>query len=105
LWVSPVEVEAALVTHAEVVEAAVVSATGADGLATVRAFVVIRKSGNLEMIETELREYLSARLPKYKVPSEIVVIDEMPRTSTGKIQRFKLRAQDRSKIGGGTDDC
>jgi benzoate-CoA ligase family protein len=104
LWVSPIEVESALAAHPSVAEAAVVSAIGAEGLATVRAFVVIRKPGNQKMIETELREYLRARLPRYKVPSEIVVIDEMPRTSTGKIQRYKLRTQDRPSISGGTDD-
>lgn len=93
LWVSPVEVESALLAHESVTEAAVVSAVDADGLATVRAFVVIRREGGDEKIEEELRNFAGSRLAKYKVPSKIELIDEMPRTSTGKIQRFKLRAE------------
>ncbi|MGA9772381.1 MAG: benzoate-CoA ligase family protein [Blastocatellia bacterium] len=93
LWVSPIEVESALLAHEAVAEAAIVSAVGRDGLATVRAFVVIRQEGDGEKIKSELRDFAGSRLAKYKVPSEIVLIDEMPRTSTGKIQRFKLRAE------------
>ncbi len=92
LWVSPIEVESVLLAHEAVREAAVVSAIDSDGLATVRAFVVIRKEGDGEKIKEELRNFAGSRLAKFKVPSDIVLIDEMPRTSTGKIQRFKLRA-------------
>lgn len=94
LWVSPIEVESMLLEHTAVQEAAVVSASDKDGLATARAFVVIRKEGSPDSIKEELRNFLSSRLPRYKVPSQIELIDEMPRTSTGKIQRFKLRKQD-----------
>jgi benzoate-CoA ligase len=100
LWVSPIEVESALLTHKSVAEAAVVSAVGRDGLATVRAFVVIREEGDGETIKEELRNFAGSRLAKYKVPSEIELIDEMPRTSTGKIQRFKLRRN----LSGGMND-
>ncbi len=93
LWVSPIEVESALLAHEAVQEAAVVSAVDRDGLATVRAFVVIRKEGDGEKIKEELRNFAGSRLARYKVPSQIELIDEMPRTSTGKIQRFKLRAE------------
>jgi benzoate-CoA ligase family protein len=91
LWVSPIEVEAVLAAHPAVVEAAVVSATGADGLATGRAFVVIRTEGAAEAIIAELKAFAAARLPRYKAPSQIVIVETLPRTATGKVQRFKLR--------------
>jgi benzoate-CoA ligase family protein len=91
LWVSPVEVEAVLAAHPEVVEAAVVSSTAADGLATARAFVVIRTEDDAEKLVAELKAFAGARLPRYKVPSEIVFVRTLPRTATGKVQRFKLR--------------
>jgi benzoate-CoA ligase len=91
LWVSPIEVESVLAAHPAVVEAAVVSATGADGLATARAFVVIRTEGDAEKINAELKAFAGARLPRYKTPSQIVIVKTLPRTATGKVQRFKLR--------------
>jgi benzoate-CoA ligase family len=99
LWVSPIEVESALLAHEAVAEAAVVSAVDTDGLATVRAFVVIRQEGDGEKIKEELRNFAGSRLAKYKVPSQIELIDEMPRTSTGKIQRYKLRAEPERRNG------
>jgi benzoate-CoA ligase len=96
LWVSPIEVESVLVSHEAVLEAAVVCATDANGLATARAYVVIREVERRDMssdaLKDELRKFASAKLPQYKVPTHIQLIDEMPRTSTGKIQRYKLRA-------------
>jgi len=94
LWVSPVEIESVLMSHEAVSEAAVVSAVDASGLATARAYVVIRKAEREEALKEDLRKFVSLRLPQYKVPSQIEFIDEMPRTSTGKIQRYKLRAQE-----------
>ncbi|MFL6213344.1 MAG: benzoate-CoA ligase family protein [Blastocatellia bacterium] len=91
LWVSPVEVESVLVAHPAVVEAAVVAATGADGLATARAFVVIRTEGDADKLRTELEAFTRARLPRYKAPSQIIFVESLPRTATGKVQRFKLR--------------
>ena len=90
LWVSPIEVEAALLGHEAVVEAAVVSAIGKDGLATTKAYVVIRAERQ-EALRDELIRYARSRLAAHKAPSRIEFISEMPRTSTGKIQRFKLR--------------
>lgn len=90
LWVSPIEVETALLEHEAVVEAAVVSATGKDGLATTKAYVVIRAERH-QALRDELISYARSRLPAHKAPSQIDFIDEMPRTSTGKTQRFKLR--------------
>jgi len=92
LWVSPIEIESALISHEAVSEAAVVSAVDESGLATARAYVVIRRAECGEALKEELRKFVSLRLPQYKVPSQIEFIDEMPRTSTGKIQRYKLRA-------------
>jgi benzoate-CoA ligase family protein len=92
LWVSPVEIESALISHEAVSEAAVISAVDESGLATARAYVVIRRAECGEALKEELRKFVSLRLPQYKVPSQIEFIDEMPRTSTGKIQRYKLRA-------------
>ncbi len=93
LWVSPIEVEGVLMLHDAVSEAAVVSAFDQTGLATARAFVVIRHCERGEALADELRKFASSRLPQYKVPTQIEFIEEMPRTSTGKIQRYKLRAE------------
>ena len=78
-----------------------VCAIDASGLATARAYVVIRQGERPEVVEDapedaledQLRKFAGSRLPQYKVPSHIQFIDEMPRTSTGKIQRYKLRAE------------
>lgn len=93
LWVSPLEVESALLAHDLVAESAVVAATGEDGLATARAFVVIRQDGERVPTEGELLEFLRGRLPQYKVPTAIEFLTDLPRTSTGKIQRYRLRAR------------
>jgi benzoate-CoA ligase family protein len=90
LWVSPVEIESILLSHGEVIEAAVVASTDDLGLATAKAYLVIRKGS--ETLKQELYEYASARLAPYKTPTQYEIVDEMPRTSTGKIQRFKLRS-------------
>ncbi|HMF57379.1 MAG TPA: benzoate-CoA ligase family protein [Pyrinomonadaceae bacterium] len=92
LWVSPIEVEEALLSCAEVSEAAVVSGTDEDGIGIVVAYVVL-KSGSLETNEMaeKLRAHVSALLPLYKTPSQFHFIEELPRTATGKIQRYKLR--------------
>jgi benzoate-CoA ligase family protein len=94
LWVSPIEVEGALLAHNAVAEAAVVSAANRDGLATAKAYVVIRGEKK-EGLKGELIEFVASRLAAYKAPSQIEFIDEMPRTATGKIQRFKLRETER----------
>jgi acyl-coenzyme A synthetase/AMP-(fatty) acid ligase len=103
LWVSPIEVESALLAHDSVIEAAVVSDVDKNGLATARAYVVIRTGEDVENLKEELRGFVSSRLPHYKVPSSIEFITEMPRTSTGKIQRFKLRAANQRHPSGGSD--
>jgi acyl-coenzyme A synthetase/AMP-(fatty) acid ligase len=102
LWVSPIEVEAALLAHPGVVEAAVVQSVDSAGLATARAFVVIRSENphtpvknapvKYDDLKDEIRAAAATKLPPYKVPSRIEFIAEMPRTSTGKVQRYKLRS-------------
>jgi benzoate-CoA ligase family protein len=104
LWVSPIEVESALLAHPAVVEAAVVGATDERGLATARAFVVIRQDIDREALGGELEGFLRSRLPQHKVPSQILFLGELPRTATGKVQRYKLRTEARTKPRGGTDD-
>jgi benzoate-CoA ligase family protein len=91
LWVSPVEVETALLAHPNVVEAAVVASTDEQGLATAKAFIIIRTEQEYDLLNKEIVEFAKARLAIYKVPTQYEFIQEMPRTSTGKIQRFKLR--------------
>jgi acyl-coenzyme A synthetase/AMP-(fatty) acid ligase len=95
LWVSPIEVESVLISHEAISEAAVVSGVDDSGLATARAYVVIRQGERGEALKGEIRRFAGSRLPQYKVPSQIEFIEEMPRTSTGKVQRYKLRAEGR----------
>jgi benzoate-CoA ligase family protein len=92
LWVFPAEIEEALITHAEVHEAAVVPRSDADGFNSVVAFVVLasREAGDEATVE-KLKAHLSASLPLYKCPSEFRFAESLPRTATGKLQRFKLR--------------
>ncbi len=91
LWVSPIEVESALLAHPQVAEAAVVVSTDAHGLATAKAFLVIRTERVSDSFTEELLEFVRQRIAPYKAPTQFEVIAEMPRTSTGKIQRYKLR--------------
>jgi benzoate-CoA ligase len=93
IWVSPFEVESALTEHEAVLEAAVVGHADADGLIKPRAFVVLRegRSGS-EALATELQAFVKAKLALYKYPRWIEFTRELPKTATGKVQRFKLRA-------------
>ena len=92
MWVSPMEVENALLGHPHIAEAAVVGATDDRGLSYSVAHVVLR--GNVqgsEKLAVEICEHVKARLVSYKVPREVRFCTELPKTVTGKIQRFKLR--------------
>jgi benzoate-CoA ligase len=91
IWVSPFEVEAALMTHEAVLEAAVVGEEDETRLVKPKAFVVL-KPGAAGDIET-LQRHVKNRLAPYKYPRWIEFIDELPKTATGKIQRFKLRGR------------
>jgi acyl-coenzyme A synthetase/AMP-(fatty) acid ligase len=92
-WVSPMEVEGRLVEHPLVLEAAVVGRLDANGLAEPRACVVLRDGGvGSPALAGELREWLRAGLAHHKVPRVVEFVAELPKTETGKIQRFRLRA-------------
>jgi benzoate-CoA ligase family protein len=94
LWVFPAEIEEALIAHAEVHEAAVVPRSDADGFNSVVAFVVLASRGAGDEATVErLKTHLSATLPFYKCPSEFRFAESLPRTATGKLQRFKLREE------------
>jgi len=92
MWVSPGEVENILLGHPNVLEAAVVAAPREDGLTRPAAFIVIRPeaAAGHEFLH-ELQEFVRARLPAFKCPQEIHLVAELPKTATGKIQRFRLR--------------
>ena len=91
-WVSPIEVEGALVEHPAVLEAAVVSRPGENGLPVTCAFVALKEPGRAcESWRTSLRQFVLARLAGYKCPRRIEFLDELPKTATGKVQRYKLR--------------
>jgi acyl-coenzyme A synthetase/AMP-(fatty) acid ligase len=90
-WVSPLEVEACLASHPAVAECAVVGVRDADGLEKPRAFVVLAPGVEPTGIEPALQAHARARLAGFKVPRAIVVVDALPKTATGKIQRYRLR--------------
>ena len=90
-WVSPIEIENALCEYPSVHEAAVVGVP-VDGVTTIRATVVLR--GDYEpspLLVRELQDWCKGRLQRYQFPHTIHFVDELPKTATGKIQRFKLR--------------
>ena len=91
-WVSPVEIENVMVACPGLLEAAVVGADDSDGLLKPKAYVVLSdKSGSVT--EETLRNFLKQKLPGFKIPRWIEFVDDLPKTPTGKIQRFKLRGQ------------
>jgi benzoate-CoA ligase len=92
IWVSPVEVESTLVGHPAVLEAAVVGQEDSDKLVKPKAFVVLKEghTGSAEL-EAELKRFVKDKIAPYKYPRWIEFVPELPKTATGKIQRFKLR--------------
>jgi benzoate-CoA ligase family protein len=91
-WISPTEVEARLVEHPLVLEAAVVTRASTSGLAEVCAYVVTRGGGATPSLDRELREWVRAGLASHKVPAVLEFVAELPKTATGKTQRFRLRS-------------
>jgi len=90
IWVSPFEVEQALISHSAILEAAVVAATDDEGLEKPKAFIVT-KNAEEPIDRDELKEFVKEKIGKWKYPRWVEVVDDLPKTATGKIQRFKLR--------------
>ena len=93
IWVSPIEVENALVEHDAVLECGVVGREDHDTLVKPLAYVVLRAEveGTPELA-SELQDFVRAKLADYKRPRWVEFVAELPKTATGKTQRFKLRA-------------
>ena len=97
IWVSPFEVEAALIAHPSVLEAAVVPAEDGNGLIKPKAFVVLkdrRDSGLSRALHEELKVHVKRTIGPWKYPRWIEIVDSLPKTATGKIQRFMLRTKE-----------
>jgi len=89
IYVSPFEVEATLVQHPAILEAAVIGKEDSDGLTKTKAFIVLKAGQSLS--EAEVKAFVKERLAPYKYPRFIEFVAELPKTATGKIQRFRLR--------------
>jgi 4-hydroxybenzoate-CoA ligase len=94
IWVAPFEIEQALVSHAKVLEAAVIPARDGDGLEKPKAYVVLKSGVAQAGLAAELQEHVKARVGLWKYPRWLAFVDDLPKTATGKIQRFKLRELD-----------
>ena len=90
IYVSPFEVEASLMTHPSILEAAVVGMADTDGLIKPKAFVVLKAGEYLS--PEDLKQHVKSQLAPYKYPRWIEFVTDLPKTATGKIQRYKLRA-------------
>jgi 4-hydroxybenzoate-CoA ligase len=103
IWVSPFDVESALITHPAILEAAVVPAEDKDGLLKPKAFVVLKSGSDAKdpdkspaLIE-DLKEHVKRTVGVWKYPRWIEIVEGLPMTATGKIQRYKLRDQDQAR--------
>jgi len=106
IWVSPFEVEAALITHPAVAEAAVVPAEDDNGLIKPKAFVVLkdgRESVGIRSLHDELKAHVKKTIGTWKYPRWIEFVDSLPKTATGKIQRFMLRDAEPPRVRAGAD--
>ena len=93
IYVSPAEVEAALITHEAVLEAAVVGAEDENKLVKPKAYVVLKqRNSGTDALKAALQQHVKDKLAPYKYPRWIEFLPELPKTATGKIQRFKLRS-------------
>lgn len=91
IWVSPFEVEQALISHSAVLEAAVVPRRDDEGLEKPAAYVVLKDGVGAEGVAEALKAHVQRHIGKWKYPRWIEFVDDLPKTATGKIQRFKLR--------------
>ncbi|TCJ14846.1 benzoate-CoA ligase family protein [Rubrobacter taiwanensis] len=98
LWVSPVEIESTLGEHPAVVEAAAVGVQ-VDELTRIKAYVILREGyeGSGELVG-ELQDWCKERLKRYQYPHIVEFVEDLPRTVTGKIQRFKLRRRSEEEV-------
>jgi benzoate-CoA ligase len=99
-WVSPIEVECALIEHHCVLEAAVIAFEEETGLHTPQAFVVLREgfAGGAELAR-ELQDFVKQRITPYKYPRRIEFLEELPKSAAGKLLRYKLREMNRAVTG------
>ena len=93
IYVSPFEVEATLMQHPSVLEAAVIGKEDSDGLTKTKAFVVLKDGHSIT--DDELKAFVKERLAPYKYPRFLEFVQELPKTATGKIQRFRLREREK----------
>ena len=94
IWVSPFEVEEALISHPAVLEAAVIGARDRDGLTKPKAFVVLQDAArdqDADTVKELLKTHVKERIGVWKYPRWVEFVDGLPKTATGKIQRFRLR--------------
>lgn len=91
-WVSPFEIEQALSVHPAILEAAVVAHEDDEGLVKPKAFAVLNEGISAEGLYEELKEHVKKEAGLWKYPRWIEFVDDLPKTATGKIQRFKLRS-------------
>ncbi len=92
IYVSPFEVEATLVQHPAILEAAVIGRTDIDGLTKTKAFVVLKAGQSLT--DEDVKAFCKEHLAPYKYPRFVEFVPELPKTATGKIQRFRLREKE-----------
>ncbi|WP_265634569.1 benzoate-CoA ligase family protein [Cupriavidus cauae] len=103
IYVSPFEVEATLMQHPAVLEAAVIGVNDPQGLTRTKAFVVLKRGTQCD--DAELKAFVKERLAPYKYPRLIEFVDSLPKTATGKIQRFRLREQEQQQQRQQPMDC
>jgi benzoate-CoA ligase len=97
-FVSPFEVEATLMKHPAVLEAALIGTPDADGITRSKAFVVLKPGQSpSHALEDELKAFVKGELAPHKYPRALEFIAELPKTATGKIQRFKLREREAAR--------
>jgi benzoate-CoA ligase family protein len=98
LWVSPIEIESVLLEHPVVAESAVVGVS-VDGFMKIKAFVITKGDATQgDQLAAELQEHCKSRLQRFQYPHIIEFVTELPKTVTGKIQRYKLREQARESV-------
>jgi acyl-coenzyme A synthetase/AMP-(fatty) acid ligase len=93
-WVSPIEMENVLLEHAAVNEAAVVG-MDVEGVRRIRAVIILHEAApDADALKTELQQWCKTRLQRFQYPHRIDFVNELPKTASGKIQRFKLRLEE-----------